>query len=318
MGHWWYRNIVEPGKLPLFLALASFVLTFLVTRTVTRLIRAGRGPFRDISPGGLHIHHVVPGVVLTLIGGFGAVAAGRHGAAPLVCAVILGVGAGLVLDEFALVLHLDDVYWTEQGRQSVEVVVLTTALLLLVLLGFSPLGVDELTPDEREDRFSYLLTTGVNFLFVLIALVKGKFRMALLGALIPFVAIVGALRLARPGSPWARRLYQRRPRARARAGLRAYHHDHRWDRLRRRFQDVIAGAPDRVPPMLRRAAGSSPPDGASGRSGAGTSGTGRRAEGTPAGGTPPERGATTETGTTGTTGTGAPEGTPRRPDDDPR
>ena len=76
MGHWFHRNIVEPGKLPLLLALTSFILTFVVTRTITRLIRAGKGPFRNVTSGGLHIHHVVPGVVLTVIGGFGAVGSG--------------------------------------------------------------------------------------------------------------------------------------------------------------------------------------------------------------------------------------------------
>lgn len=249
MGHWFYRNIVEPGKLPLLVALASFVLTFLVTRTVTRLIRAGKGPFRNVRPGGLHIHHVVPGVVLTLIGGFGGVAVGRHETGAIVCAVLLGIGAGLVLDEFALILHLDDVYWTEQGRKSVEVVVLTTALLLLVLGGFSPLGVDEVTPEERQGRGSLILTIALNFVFVLAALFKGKFRMAIIGLFVWPIAVFGALRLARPGSLWARRFYRNRPRARARAGLRAFHHDRRWDRVRRRFQDLIAGAPDRVLPM---------------------------------------------------------------------
>ncbi|GAA4922722.1 hypothetical protein ACFPM3_32625 [Streptomyces coeruleoprunus] len=246
MGHWFTRNIVEPGKLPLLVALASFVLTFLVTRTVTRLIRAGKGPFRNVTTGGLHIHHVVPGVVLTLVGGFGGIGAGRHEAAAIVCAVLFGIGAGLVLDEFALILHLDDVYWTEEGRKSVEVVVLTTALLLLVLGGNSPLGVDALTPEERQNRASLALSLGVNFLFVLIALLKGKFRMAVIGTLVPLVAVIGALRLARPGSLWSRRVYRRRPRARARAGLRAYHHDRRWARLSRRLHDLIGGAPDRL------------------------------------------------------------------------
>lgn len=51
MGHWFSTNIVEPGKLPMFLALASFVLTFLITRVITRMIRAGRGPFRNIASG---------------------------------------------------------------------------------------------------------------------------------------------------------------------------------------------------------------------------------------------------------------------------
>src|SRR4051812_39491029 len=138
MGHWWERNIVEPGKLPLLLALASFILSFVITRTITRLIKAGKGPFHNVTPGGVHVHHVVPGVILTVIGGFGAVASERHGVGAAVSAVLFGVGAGLVLDEFALILHLHDVYWSEQGRQSVEVVVVTAALVALVLSGFLP------------------------------------------------------------------------------------------------------------------------------------------------------------------------------------
>ncbi|MFF3287427.1 hypothetical protein [Streptomyces sp. NPDC003023] len=248
MGHWWYRNIVEPGKLPMLLALAAFVATFLATRVITRMIRAGKGPFRNVSPGGLHIHHVVPGVILTVIGGFGAVAGSRNGATLAVCAVVFGIGAGLVLDEFALILHLADVYWTEQGRQSVEAVVIAAALALLVLGGSTPLGVDELTPDERQDRTTLVLTLVANFLFVLVALLKGKLRMALIGTFVPPVALFGALRLARPGSPWARRFYRDRPRARARSALRGIRHDRRWGRPRRAFQDLIGGAPDRPPP----------------------------------------------------------------------
>lgn len=125
MGHWWTRNITEPGKLPLLLALSSFVLTFVITRIVVRMIRAGKGPFGNVEAGGVHIHHVVPGVVLTVIGGFGAVASGRHGFGSAAFAVVFGIGAGLVLDEFALIMHLDDVYWSEEGRKSVEVVVVT-------------------------------------------------------------------------------------------------------------------------------------------------------------------------------------------------
>jgi len=247
MGNWWHTNIVEPGKLPLLLALAAFVLTFAITRTITRMIRAGKGPFRNIAPGGIHIHHVVPGVVLTVIGGFGAVAAGRQGIAAGVCAVIFGIGAGLVLDEFALILHLDDVYWTEEGRQSVEVVVLTASLVMLVLAGFSPLGVDDVTEDEQQGRIGVITSYAINFCFILMALFKGKTRMAVLGTLVPFVALIGALRLARPTSPWAKRFYRNRPRARSKAVLRAYHHDVRWAGPRRKFQDLIGGAPDRIP-----------------------------------------------------------------------
>ncbi|MFI1716471.1 hypothetical protein ACIGW4_32060 [Streptomyces sp. NPDC053513] len=247
MGHWFSRNIVEPGKLPMLLALTSFVLTFLVTRTVTRLIRAGKGPFRNVSSGGLHIHHVVPGVVLTILGGFGAVASDRHGVGAAVFAVVFGIGAGLVLDEFALILHLDDVYWSDEGRKSVEVVVLTAALVLLTLGGFSPLGVNDMTSEERQDRTVFLLTVALNFLIVLVTLVKGKLRMAVFGILVPFVAIVGAVRLARPGSWWSRHLYGRRHRARARSRIRAYRHDKRWTKVRRRVQDLIGGFQERVP-----------------------------------------------------------------------
>ncbi|MGW3123859.1 hypothetical protein ACWDBW_43285 [Streptomyces sp. NPDC001107] len=247
MGHWLQRNIVEPGKLPLLLALTAFVLTFLITRLVTRLIRAGKGPFGNVKAGGLHIHHVVPGVVLTVVGGFGAVASSRHGFGAAVCAVLFGMGAGLVLDEFALILHLDDVYWTEEGRKSVEVVVLTAALVGLVLSGFSPFGVNDMSQEELHDRGSVISTVVVNFLFSLAVLSKGKARMAIFSVIIPFIGLIGLVRLARPGSPWARRFYRRRPRARAKATLRAYRHDRRWARPRRRFQDLLGGKPDPQP-----------------------------------------------------------------------
>ncbi|MFD5518403.1 hypothetical protein [Streptomyces sp. NPDC127066] len=244
MGHWWHQNIVEPGKLPLFLALASFVVTFAVTRVIVRMIRAGKGPFGNVKAGDLHIHHVVPGVVLTVIGGFGAVAGSRYGFWPCASAVVFGVGTGLVLDEFALILHLDDVYWTEDGRKSVEVVVLTAALVGLMLSGFSPLGVNDLSDQEAQNRASAIVTIVLNFFFALLTLSKGKARTAIFGVIVPLVALVGAVRLAKPASPWAKRFYRNRPRTRARARLRAYRHDRRWAGPARRVQEWIGGKPD--------------------------------------------------------------------------
>ncbi|WP_392968238.1 hypothetical protein [Streptomyces sp. LN245] len=244
MGHWLYRNIVEPGKLPLFLALASFVVTFAVTRAIVRMIRAGKGPFGNVKAGDLHIHHVVPGVVLTVIGGFGAVAGSRYGFWPCVSAVVFGVGTGLVLDEFALILHLDDVYWTEDGRKSVEVVVLTAALVGLMLSGFSPLGVNDLSNQEAQNRASAIVTIALNFFFALLTLSKGKARTAIFGVIVPFIALIGAVRLAKPASPWAKRFYRNRPRTRARARLRTYRHDRRWAGPARRVQEWIGGKPD--------------------------------------------------------------------------
>ncbi|MEV5935352.1 hypothetical protein AB0L56_22185 [Streptomyces sp. NPDC052079] len=244
MGHWLDRNIIEPGKLPLLLALSAFVLTFVITRVVTRLIRAGKGPFGNVTAGSVHIHHVVPGVILTVVGGFGAVAGGRHGFGSVLSAVLFGVGVGLVLDEFALILHLDDVYWTEAGRKSVEMVVLTAALVGLLLAGFTPFGVNDLSEDELQNRAGVAGTVGVNFLFALIALSKGKARLAVFGVIIPLVALIGSVRLARPGSLWARRFYRHRPRARARSILRSYRHDRRWSGPRRALEDWLGGKPD--------------------------------------------------------------------------
>ncbi|WP_326599431.1 hypothetical protein [Streptomyces sp. NBC_01803] len=250
MEHWWYRNIVEPGKLPLLLALTAFIVTFLTTRSVTRMIRAGHGPFHDVSAGGHHVHHAVPGVILMCVGGFGGVAAGGRGWVAGATAVVFGLGAGLVMDEFALILYLQDVYWSEQGQKSVEAVVLTASLLVIMLVGFSPLGVNDIGADERQDRASVLATLVGNFALALTALLKGKFRVAILGALIPVVALIGAVRLARPGSPWATRLYRRRPRTRARAERRARRHEAHWGALERRVGDLLGGTPDdqREPP----------------------------------------------------------------------
>ncbi|MFZ4152790.1 hypothetical protein [Streptomyces pseudogriseolus] len=251
MGQWLERNIIEPGKLPLLLALGAFVLTFVITRVVTRLIRAGKGPFGNVTAGSVHVHHVVPGVILTVVGGFGAVASGGHGSGPYVSAVLFGMGAGLVLDEFALILHLDDVYWSEAGRKSVEMVVLTAALVGLLLAGFAPFGVNDLSQQELQNRAGVLTGIAANFGFALIALSKGRVRLAVFGVVVPLVAVVASLRLARPGSPWAKRFYRRRHRARAKALLRAYHHDRRWSRPTRTIQDWLGGKPDPPAPLSR-------------------------------------------------------------------
>src|SRR6478672_13334653 len=107
-------------NVPLLVCFAAFVLTFIVTRTITRMIRAGKGPFHDnVSGSGLHIHHAVPGILLLVIGAFVAVGtSGSDSAWTIVAAVLVGVGTSLVLDEFALILHLQDVYWADEGRIS--------------------------------------------------------------------------------------------------------------------------------------------------------------------------------------------------------
>jgi hypothetical protein len=71
MASWWHRDVIAAGKLPLMLCFLAFVVTFVLTRTITRMIRAGRGPFRNqVTASGTHIHHSVPGIILLIIGAF--------------------------------------------------------------------------------------------------------------------------------------------------------------------------------------------------------------------------------------------------------
>jgi hypothetical protein len=88
------------------LCFLAFVVTFAVTRMITRLIRDGRGPFRDQVAGGTHIHHAVPGLILLIVGAFTSVGAPDALGWECVAAVLIGIGVSLVLDEFALILHL--------------------------------------------------------------------------------------------------------------------------------------------------------------------------------------------------------------------
>jgi len=184
MGDWWQHDIVDAGKLPLLLCSAAFVLTFLGTRVITRMIRAGVGPFRDnVRPGGTHVHHAVYGVVLLV---FGAL-------------VAVGAGTSLVLDEFALILHLQDVYWTQEGRLSVEMVSLTAGCLLFALVGVLPFGIDDAGPAELTVRGGLATVLVVQALLVLTCAAKGKYRTGLFGCFLPGIAWFGAFRLARPG-----------------------------------------------------------------------------------------------------------------------
>lgn len=130
------RHILHEGKEQAFWLLVTFLVTFVVTRAITYAIRAGRGPFRDISLGRRHLHHLVPGIILLLVSGYIAVAVSPElRIARTVNALAFGVGAALTLDEFALWLNLKDVYWEKQGRRSVDAVIIAGVLGALVVLG---------------------------------------------------------------------------------------------------------------------------------------------------------------------------------------
>lgn len=245
LSHWWHHDILAEGKGPLVLAFSAFVVTFLTTRTITRLIRAGRGPFRNLSDGGTHLHHSTPGTVLLITGAFTAVGADGRDPWNVVAALLVGVGASLVLDEFAMIFHLQDVYWTQEGQLSVSVVCLAAVTLGLAILGLAPSDLNHLDSTSATLRAVLAALVACHFVFVLACAAKGKYPMALMGLFFAPFAWVGAVRIARPTSIWARRLYSLH--RREKAAQRAAGFDNRWGPVRRRVDDFIGGAPSQAP-----------------------------------------------------------------------
>lgn len=247
---------MDAGRLPLFCFFVALIVAFVFTRINVRLIRAKIGWFGNVSVGEMHIHHVVFGVVLTMLGGVsGLIVSGISQSWYAVTAGIFGIGAALILDEFALILHLRDVYWEEEGRTSVDAVFIAVAITGLLLLGLRPLG--------WEGSYGTLpgtwLATGiivVNLVLAVVTLLKGKIWTGLAGLFIPLLLIPGALRLARPGSPWAHWFMAsgaRRPRPRKMAT--AERREERWRRpvIRAKiaFQEFVSGRHD-LPSTRRR------------------------------------------------------------------
>jgi hypothetical protein len=245
MIEWYQHEIIDNGKQPLAILFLAFVVTFLFIRFSVRMIRAGVSWWPgNVTPGGVHVHHVVFGIIFMLLagaGGFSSVGNDRPFAE--IFAGLFGCGAALVLDEFALVLHLRDVYWSEQGRTSVDAVFLAGAVLGLLLIGVAPLGISDADTQSGSPAVAYLSAVVVNGAFVVLALLKGKVWTGLIGVLVPLVALVGAIRLARPLSPWARWRYKPESKKRERAVRRDTTKRTRWVDRRKRVQDALAGRP---------------------------------------------------------------------------
>ncbi len=219
--------------------LGSLLLSFILIRTSTRLMRSPKvtwWPGSIETEGGVHVHHLVFGIVLMLATGF-ALALQPPSPWLEITAAGFGIGAGLTLDEYALWLHLEDVYWEEEGRQSVDALVVATVIGGLVLMGFLPFS--------TEGGWSVIvLTVLANLTFATIAVLKGKVVMGVAAMMIPLIGLIAAIRLATPGSPWARRRYAPGSDKLARAERRHARHARRY----RRFQNALAGAPGRPPP----------------------------------------------------------------------
>ncbi len=218
IGRAYDRGIAAPGKEAHFLVLMAFILSFGFIRTSTHMIRAQVSwwPGNLETKGGTHIHHLVWGILLLLIFGYVGIAVTPDSPWRELAAVFFGIGMGLTLDEFALWLNLEDVYWQEKGRQSIDAVVVASALLGVTLLGLSFwidvlqadlvfLGVGGKTLSAGESTAVLVPVQAVGAALAIVALVKGKRFAGIVGLFVPAVALIAALRLAKPGSHWARR-----------------------------------------------------------------------------------------------------------------
>jgi len=229
------------GREPLLLMLAASLLTFAVTRLYTRVARVRRWHSRLV--GDVHIHHMVPGNVLTLTCGMLELAFQPRDFGVDLLSVGFGIGAAFVLDEFALSVHLRDVYWTPEGRHSIEVSIIWTLLGLLLLTGISPFGIRDQTEIPRTIGFAIV---SVNIVLSVITCLKGKLTLGLLSIFLPPVGLVAAYRVARPGSIWAQLFYgpEQLTRARARFDPATSH----LEVLRHRFSDLLGGRHDTSTP----------------------------------------------------------------------
>lgn len=193
--------------------------------------------------GGVHTHHLVFGIVIALTAGslqFALMPTGND-AMLLLLAAAFGCGAALILDEFALVFYLKDVYWEREGRKSVDAVIIASILGLLFLLHTAPFG-------KANDSTHVFLTLDVmfNMFFVVIAALKGKVYVSIFGVFIAPLAILGALRLAKPKSLYARHFYAHNRAKRKRSVRRYKSYARQWRPKKERLLDILGGKIEHV------------------------------------------------------------------------
>jgi hypothetical protein len=228
----------DRGQRAGFILLGSFLASFLFIRTSARLIRSPKvtwWPGSVTTKGGLHLHHLVWGIVLILVSGFLNFVLIPPSPWLEILAAAFGIGAGLTLDEFALWIHLEDVYWSNEGRASIDAVVVAALLGGLVVLGIAPFDIS----NSASPISSLVVVIAIDLAFSALAILKGKPMLGLIGVFVPIASIVGTVRLAAPSSPWARRRYSPQGRRMTRSQARFK----RVRERRRRLMNAIGGAP---------------------------------------------------------------------------
>jgi branched-subunit amino acid transport protein AzlD len=238
-----WDKLAEHDEQGLFLVLAGFILSFAFIRMSTRLMRSPRVPWWPgsvVSDSGVHLHHLVFGIVTMMVAGSLGFLAFGNSPWTEICAFGFGVGAGLTIDEFALWVYLDDVYWAEEGRSSIDATVIAAAGMGLVLLGFTPFSIET---GSAGAVIGSLLSAAVVFLLVAICFAKGRVMHGTVGFFIFPIAIYGAARLGKPGSAWGRKRYAARNPEKQRRAAERFPPDRRTERFKNAFRDIVGGKP---------------------------------------------------------------------------
>jgi len=241
----WNEQILANNRQGVFLVLVGFILSFAFIRMSTRLMRSPKVPWWPgsvVSDSGVHLHHLVFGIVTMMIAGTLGFAAHGEGPWAEICAFLFGVGAGLTIDEFALWVYLDDVYWAEEGRSSIDATVIAAAAMALVVLGVNPLDLG----DESEGWLALIVSGLLLFLAVACCFLKGRRLHGIIGFFLFPIALYGACRIGKPNSAWARRRYgERKPKKQAKAEAR-FRPDRRTEHFKEAFRDIVGGKPEGV------------------------------------------------------------------------
>jgi hypothetical protein len=208
VGNEFQREIVDTGRLAAFLFFVALLGTFGFIRMSTHMIRAQVSWWPgNVSVGGTHIHHLVWGICAIMIFGYIGVVHQPDSPWREIVSVLFAIGMGLTLDEFALWVDLKDVYWEKEGRKSVDAMIIAGCLAGMLMIGFSALL--KLADDLGESVVAVVGAAGVvGIILALICAAKEKFWLALASLLVWPVGAVGAARLAKPHSLWARRFYR--------------------------------------------------------------------------------------------------------------
>ena len=242
----WNDQLVEHGRQYLFLAFVGFFVSFAFIRLSTRLMRSPAVPWWPgsvVSDSGVHVHHLVFGIFTMMIAGITSFTLHNVGFWYDLSALAFGVGMGLTIDEFALWVYLDDVYWSKEGRSSIDATLIAFALIGLLILGIRPFEVDR---DSIADLLATIVVTTVVASTLVVSFLKRRIVPGITGLVIWPVAIYTTCRLGKPDSWWAKRFYDaRNPDKQARSEQRFGDH-RRTERFKQELRDLVGGEPEDV------------------------------------------------------------------------